>query len=466
MPSLLIVSLLWPVLAVAEPAASSKTAEVFETANRLAAVLKDQVWPGYDFRKYATLHIDRATGRASVRITPEPKAERPNILITLDDSWFQKHTPEECATLAFHEGFHAFEHDPARAGARWRFENAFHLFDYAAVPVRNNALFAIEGRLLYAALLAESVDETRKKARQFLAVRALRQKELEAALVEFEKGAESNEGMAEYAGVRAVVDGMAAVKEQRVAVTFSYLDGKRYLRDKYDKLKSITRIGNNDRLKFYYTGSAQGLLLDQLSPGWKTKLQEKAAPVQDLLAAAVGGEPTADEAKAALRDHGYEALLREEQEEAKRRQEAAEKSLKSLLERKGRRITINVAALERTGDYTSFDPMNVTVLDGKRRLHTRMVNVAQKDCYRAEFMQPVLEDRGKKEYVTVVKGDSQLTATLDGTPLPLDKSGRKTIEQKLVIAAPQFRLEAVAGEIEVSEDGIVVTVKPRTPPAR
>jgi hypothetical protein len=137
-----------------------------------------------------------------------------------------------------------------------------------------------------------------------------------------------------------------------------------------------------------------------------------------------------------------------------------------MLEQKGRRITINVAALERVGDYTSFDPMNVTVLDGKRRLHTRMVNVAQKDCYRAEFTQPVLEDRGKKEYVTVVKGDSQLTATLDGAPLPLDKSARKAIEQKLVIATPQFRFEALAGEIEVSADGIVVTVKPRARPAR
>src|SRR5581483_3978499 len=97
----------------------------------------------------------------------------------------------------------------------------------------------------------------------------------------------------------------------------------------------------------YYTGSAQGLLLDRLSPGWKEKLQEKAAAVQDLLAGAVGGVPGGDEAKAALRDRGYEMILKQEEEEAKRRREKGEALLKSILEQKGRRVTIDVSALGR-----------------------------------------------------------------------------------------------------------------------
>jgi hypothetical protein len=438
-----------------------KAAEVYDKASRLAAALGDQVWPGYDFRKYARLNTDPATGEKAIRITPAPKAERPDVLITLDEAWLKKGTPEDNVLLAFHEGFHAFEHDPARPGARWRFENAFHLFDYAALPARNSALFAVEARLLHDAMLAESAEEARKRARQFLTVRGLRQKELAAALVEFEKGAESNEGMAEYAGARAVVDGMAAEKEKRIPATFSFTDGPRYVREKYEKLKSITRLGNNGRLRFYYTGSAQGLLLDRLSPAWKAALQEKATPVQELLAAAVGGVLAATEAEAALREARYEAVLREEEDEAKGRQEAAEKRLKSLLDQKGLRITINVAALGRVGDYSSFDPMNVTVLNGKRRLHTRMVNVAQKGLYRAEFSQPVLEDRGKQEYVTLVKADARPTATLDGAPLALDKPGRKPIAKKLVIDAPQFHLEAEAGEVEVTEGAVVVTLKAR-----
>jgi hypothetical protein len=109
----------------------------------------------------------------------------------------------------------------------------------------------------------------------------------------------------------------------------------------------------------------------------------------------------------------------------------------------------------------SFDPMNVTVLDGKRRLHTRTVNFAQKDIYRAEFSQSVLEDREKREYVSVVKDEGRQTATLDGAPLALDKPARKPIEKKLVITTPSFRLEAEAGEVEITEKGVVVRVKKR-----
>jgi len=207
MTPLLTLSLLLP-LSAEPPAEGAKAAEVYETATRLAAALKDQVWPGFDARKYTAPVTDKETGRTSLRIAPDPKAERPDIIITLDDAAFRKGTPEENVLLVFHEAFHAFEHDPARPGARWKFENAFHLFDYAGLPPRNNALFAVEGQLLYAALQAETADDARKQARQFLAVRGLRQGGLAAPLVEFEKGAESNEGMAEYAGARAVVDGM------------------------------------------------------------------------------------------------------------------------------------------------------------------------------------------------------------------------------------------------------------------
>jgi hypothetical protein len=461
MTPLLTLSLLLP-LPAGTPDASAenqKVLEVYETMGRLAAALKDQVWPGYDARKYTEIVTDKETGRKVLRITPDPKGPRPQIIITLDGAYFRKQTPEENVLLVFHEAFHAFEHDPARPGARWRFENAFHLFDYASLPARNNALFAVEGQLLYAALEAGKEEGARKKVRQFLAVRALRQAEMDAPLVAFEKGAESNEGMAEYAGVKAVVEGMAAAKAKRVAAAFSFTDGPRYLREKYRKLTSITSIGKNDRLKFYYTGSAQGLLLDRLAPGWKEKLQEKAAAVQELLAGAVGGVPGRKEAEAALQTCGYETLLKEEEAQAKRRKEAGEALLRSLLEQKGRRYTIDVSATGQLGDYVSFDPMNVTVLDGKRRLHTRMANFAQKGLYRAEFTQPVLEDRRKKKYVAVVKGEGGQTATLDGAPLALDKPARKPIEKKLVIATPQFRLEAEAGEVEVTEEAVVVRIK-------
>jgi len=50
--------------------------------------------------------------------------------------------------------------------------------------------------------------------REFLAVRRLRQGELEARLVAFEKGAESNEGLAEYVGEKGVLAALQAGGER------------------------------------------------------------------------------------------------------------------------------------------------------------------------------------------------------------------------------------------------------------
>jgi len=306
-----------------------------------------------------------------------------------------------------------------------------HLFDYAVTPTRNGALFAVEGRILSAAFQDPDAESARKKVRQFLAVRQLRQGELGPRLAAFEKGAELNEGLAEYAGARAVVRGMKALKQQGEKGPFATLDDAGYLREKYAKLRTLLDLGRNDRLKFYYTGSAQAFLLDRLRPGWKGAVQEKAVPVQDLLAQAVGPDAVAGEelAKAALEEYGYAAAARVAEKAAARRKAEGETLLAGLREQKGRHVTLVVAALGRVGDYLSFDPMNVTVLDRSRRLHTRMAHVGQRDRYRAEFSQKVLEDRQKMEYFTVVPDGERLTAMLDGAALDLTRPGRRVIEK-------------------------------------
>ncbi|MBI3409890.1 MAG: hypothetical protein HY040_16245 [Planctomycetes bacterium] len=440
---------------------SKKAVELFKTATQIAAAIEDQIWLGYDAGNYTFLDSDRDTGRTAIGFSPNPKTGTKEMFFTLGGDFFLKNTPEENVLNIFHEAFHAFQQDRTRPGARWRRENSFVLFDYATLPPRNHALFAIEGKLLHAALKAPNGDDVKNKVRQFLAVRNLRQGELAAAIVSFEKGAESNEGLAEYAGVRAVLAGMDAAKQNRAPVAaFSYLDGPRYLQGKYAKLPTVTRIGRNDRLKFYYTGSAQALLLDRLLPSWKEKVQHKSAVLQDLLVEALGdAAPTKEDAEAALRDHNFEKVLQEEKAEADRKKADAEKLLTATLAEKGTRITIDVSSLGQIGAYKSFDPMNVTVLDPNRRLHTRMVQVAQKAHYQADFTQPVLEDRNKKEYVFVLKAGAKPTAELDGAPLALDKPARKQIEKRLVIATPSFRLAVEAGAIEIGEGGVVVRVK-------
>jgi hypothetical protein len=385
------------------------------------------------------------------------------MFMTFGGDYLRKQTPEENVLTVFHEAFHGFQRDPKRPGARWRSEYIFHLFDYASLPERNGALFSVEGRILHAALFDADADSARQMVRQFLAVRKLRQDELEPRLAEFEKAAELNEGTAEYAGARAVVLGMKAMKRQGEKGPFATLDDAGYLRTKYAGLRKLLELGRNDRLKFYYTGSAQAFLLDRLRPGWKAEVQDKAVPLQELLARATGPDAAGDAgtAKAALKEFDYESAAAEAAKAAARRKTAGEALLAELLGKQGRRVTIDVSALDRVGDYRSFDPMNVTVLDRARRLHTRVIHVGQQGRYRAEFSQPVLEDRSKQRYITLVPQGEELKVLLDGEALNLDKAAGKVFEGRVEITAPHFRLEVSAGELRVREDGVEIIVQAR-----
>jgi hypothetical protein len=433
-----------------------KADDVFKAAQAFAAALGDEIWPGYDARRYTFTRTDRGSGGLLIAFSPNPR-DPDSAFMTAGDEFFRRQTPQENLSFVFHEAFHAFQRDPTRPGARWRHENALTLFDYAAAPTRNQALFAVEGRILRSALQAADEASARRKVGQFLAVRRLRQGELGPRLAEFEKGAESNEGLAEYAGTRAVVAGMEAARRKRVAAPFASLDGAGCLRDKYATLGSLIRIGRNDRLKFYYTGSAQGLLLDRLLPGWKGRVQKDALAVQDLLAESAKGAADGV-AEAALQEFDFESADRQAREEAARRKAEADALLGSLLKRKGWRCTLNVDALGRMGDYLGFDPMNVIVLDRTRRLHTRFARFGQPGCYNVEFDQPVLEDRHKQEYFTVVPAGQTPTVVLDGAPLAPDHPARKRIGKKLVLSAPHLHLEADAGDVELTGVGIVIAV--------
>jgi hypothetical protein len=420
---------------------------IHAAAERAAAAGQDRIWPGFDFRRYTSL----ADG--ALRFSDAGEGKPGQVFMTVSDNYFASHTAEEGLLITFHEAFHGFQRDPARPGAKWGAENAMLVFEYADTTARNNALFRIEGQLLYAALRATGEEEARQRVRQFLAVRQMRQHELDPRFVAFEKGAELNEGLAEYAGVQGVLLGLEAVKQQRLRLPVAGTDPTAYLAAKYEKLKTITQIGKNWRLKFYYTGSAQALLLDRLAPGWKAQVQQKAAAVQDLLLAAAGDG--AVKTDAVLEGHGYTALLKEEEATTAKRQEEARGLLESVRNQKGRRYTLDLSASKDMGRLGSFDPMNVTVVDRQHRVHTRMLQMAAPGRWKAEFNQPVIQDFAAQQYVTVAAADEKQTIDVDGAPLDLAQPGERRFT-KLVITTPRLRLEAERGTVTVGPAGVVV----------
>jgi hypothetical protein len=440
---------------VTAQAAEPRTAKaIFDRATQVAAGA--ETWPGFDFRRYAALTTDGTSGAGSVRFSNATGDKDRQLFMVVTDEYYGSHSLEEDLSITFHEAFHGFQRDPARPGARWGAENALLVFDYGEASPRNAALFRIESRALLAALEAGDPDGVRRHVREFLAVRRLRQGELDARLVAFEKGAESNEGLAEYAGEKGVLAAMQAVRDKKLGLTLETLDPRERVARKYGKLRTVTELGKNPRLRFYYTGSAQAFLLDRLLPAWKDRVQTKAAVLQDLLAEAVGSEGvTIALAEAALRRQGYDAVLKEEEALAVRRRSEAQALLDSILTKAGRRCTLDLMAVGGMGKVGSFDPMNVTSL-GQRRIHTRMLNVSEDGRFKAEFSQPVVQDFEHKTYDAVIPAGEKLTVTVDGAPLDLSKPSEQRFEKKLTVSAPRLTMDAADGTVTVTDRGLVI----------
>lgn len=445
---------------------SSQEAQVMRTAeqiskysSQIAAITKDEIWPGFDLVKY--IRLEQQAGVTRMRFTNEPNNPTASIFMVLGDDYYLQHTLEEDLELTFHEAFHGFERDPNRPGVKWRTENSLLVAEYPITSARANALFNIEARILFSALQAADKNALKAKARQFIAVRKLRQGELEPRFVDFEKGAESNEGLAEYAGVKAVVAAMEATKRNRIFIPFQNLDGRTYLIQKFDKLKNINAAGRNARLRFYYTGSAQGLLLDRLVSDWKRKVQVGGTPLQDLVEKATenqtASKPTSLES--ILREYGYQTILKEEQEAASKKEAERQALLDSVLNQQGRRYVIDVSALEKMGGMRGFDPMNVTMIKQKR-IHMKMLKVGDAGVYLAEFSQPVVEDSETRQYTTISK-DPKPEILVDGAPLDPAKSAEERFEKKMTIRTTGFIFEAYTGVVTITEREILVRLAPR-----
>ena len=439
-----------------QPSAKSQSVEVLlKYVLQLSAAAKEQVWPGFDAAKYVFLLPDSQAGIDFLGISPDPQSPNRRILMAFDA---RQYGLEDGLVLSFHEAFHAFERDKSRPGARWRTENSLLVAEYPEESARNSALFVIESRILLLALQSSDTSDARKRALEFLAVRKLRQKELEGRFVEFEKGLESNEGLAEYAGTKALLTATELVKQNRASLPLSNLNARDYLTGKYQKLNSIVSSGKNSRLRYYYTGSAQGFLLDRFMSDWKSRVQITGAATQDLIEEAVGlsRKPWQSIATTALQRHGYEKILKEEEEAAVKKTAEKQALFDSLVSKKGLRLVMDVSAIGSFGQVRGFDPMNVTVIGKEKRIHTRMLKAGEENHYSAEFNQPVIEDLQTRQYLTTIDSDQKVTVTVDGVLVDITPAEKRFAT--LVLTTPKVTIEARKGIVTISPDRIVITL--------
>jgi hypothetical protein len=344
-------------------------------------------------------------------------------------------TVPELVGLTVHEAFHVFQAAARRTGRRFgQGENSFLVSTYPVFDAKNEAEMALEGRILAAADQARDRRAKRALAHEFLAVRESRQRALGGDFAAFEQLAELNEGLAEYALVRATFgDRIASLDSLTV-----------------DRTRSI-------RLRYYSTGSAQARLLDVLAgSSWKSRLMTENLTLQDLLADASGYR----HAERDLRDRaegrfGMGAIAATAATGVGALRALRHAQVDSLLGAPG--VVIVLTFEGRSIGLCGIDPQNLLQVDQGVLLHTRWVQLCAGDALQATFNAPVVQDRNAGSFRAVVGADSSVRLTVAGRATELQDGGRIENAAQLRLEAPLFTLQAA--HADVSREGRVVTVR-------
>lgn len=344
--------------------------------------------------------------------------------------------------VVFHEAMHAFQHAVQKPGARFgQGENSFYVASYPIFDTRNESLWAVEGRLLSEALSAKSLNTKRELAREFVAVRRQREQFLDASYSEFEQASELNEGVAEYALVRALQ--LLAADNQTAAAT---RDSARVILAK--RIRNLAELTQNAtqsfRLRFYQTGPAQALLLDAIAgPGWQARLMAENQTLQDALAEASGLDSPRYSAfhNAVVRVDTAQAL-RDASTRVARLVALRKHQVDSVLSAPG--VLVEVSAHELPGkDFNAcgFDPQNLLQVSPTVQLQTRWWRPCAGGVS-AEFSVPSVHDDEAGTVRAIVGALSEINVTVAGKPVTLTNGLQIDRATDLHLAAPRASVEA------------------------
>ncbi len=356
-----------------------------------------------------------------------------------------------------HEAFHVYQGSVSETGRRFgQGENSFLVTRYPIFDVDNEAGFALEGRLLSAAMSAEAESERVELVQRFVAVREGRHRRLDAELVDFEALAELNEGLAQYAGVRAL-QLLAAASD---APLRSQLEAE--MDESLGDLDRLTESGAQSfRLRFYYSGAAMSLLLDEVAGDeWKTFLLEKNLTLQETLAELSGYRVR----EAALQVMAYEqfdwwTLASETEVSIEDLRRRLKTRVDSVLSQPGVRVVISA---EHIGGYIGLcgiDPQNLLQVDSGVLFHTRWLRPCAGSALQGEFNTPVVHDQNAGTLEAVIGMLGEVTLTIGGVAVSLGGEDSLSGAADVEIESPGLTLRSALADIEI--DRQLLTVRPR-----
>jgi hypothetical protein len=146
---------------------------------------------------------------------------------------------------------------------------------------------------LVQALKTSSDQEARQLAQAFLDQRQQRRQNhnLPTALIDYERWLEWEEGLAKYVELTVwrqahETQSYSPLNDMQADPDFkNYQSFQQRWNQEIDQLKR--QASGTSEVRFYYTGMAQGVLLDRFSPGWKERVWQDGVWVETLLAEAV-----------------------------------------------------------------------------------------------------------------------------------------------------------------------------------
>jgi hypothetical protein len=360
---------------------------------------------------------------------------------------------------AFHEAFHVFAEASADASRRFGSgENSAVVGTYPLFDLENEAGMALEGRLLDSALAARGALR-RELAREFIAVRRARHERLPTEYAEFDQMSEMNEGLAEYALVRALQlvshEGPAAWRP----------DATEQLASRRGLLADLTGMPNLSlRFRYYQTGAAVALLLDAFAEStWKLRLTAENLTLQDALALATGFDSASEHARArAMADFGGASLRVTTARRIEQLKTSRRAKVDSVLAGPGIRLVLSADFLP-NHDFNrcGFDPQNLLQVTSKISIQMRWWRPCSGGPTYAEFNEPSVHDETAGTITAVLGAESEIRVTVDGHPLSVRNGDRLLNLRAVKLEAPRASLEAAIADI--ARDGDVLTIRPKRP---
>lgn len=397
---------------------------------------------------------EAALGAASTSISLGGRSAA-QVVVPRDTTGRTRVDGAELTALAFHEAFHAFQGAARREGRRFgQGENAFHVASYPVFDVDNEALFALEGTLLAAALDAGDRGTRTDRALEFAGVRQRRHARLATEISAFDDASEMNEGLAQYAQLRALQ------LIERLGPAAWRASAERELARERAQLADVTGDATRSfRLRYYATGPAMALLLDAIAgEGWKRQLMEQNTTLARALAAATGSDSAASEgARRALARANERALRDAAAARVAALRERRMRQVDSVLAAPGMRVVVALDSLGRDFGMCGFDPQNHLRVSPTLALQTRWWKPCAGAAVTAELGVPSVHDRERRTVSAVLGAESEVALTAEGRPLTVGDGATVRNVKALKITAPRGSVEAARAD--VSRVGRTVTVR-------